>query len=126
MPRVILKADPSEDVYLEWSTVVDAPTEVGSRVEMLEILMSDRPGEPQETVAVAEARLSRADMHGSSAFSAWRFGWWDDPILILQDFWTKDKGGYYTLTRENLLAFARAILAEAPDPKVGLVERCEE
>lgn len=56
MGRIIIKPSRDEDFYIEWSSVVEAPTAFGSRDEMLAYLEDD-----------GVDRLSRAYETGTSA-----------------------------------------------------------
>lgn len=74
MGGVIVKASPDADLYLEWSTIVEAPTFIGTRSETLEYLArSNSVSDPPE------ARLARADETGTSTkddyawFGAWTY-----------------------------------------------------
>src|SRR5574338_79451 len=68
MPSYIVKAAPDEDLYCEWSTIVDAPTWLGDREGLIES-------------GFAQDRIERADQSGTSAFGG-SYGWDDDRFLI--------------------------------------------
>lgn len=57
MPRFIMKV-PDRDLYVEWSSIVEAPIAWGSRAEMMD----------GEEGSVDPERLDRADMYGTSSF----------------------------------------------------------
>jgi hypothetical protein len=57
VPSFIVKPDPDDDFYVEWSTVVDAPTAYGSREELTADL-GPRSGSAE--------RFDRADEFGTS------------------------------------------------------------
>jgi hypothetical protein len=81
MGGVIVKASPGEDVYLEWSTVVEAPTFIGTRAEILEYL---RWSSVKSVTDSPEERLARADETGSSSAGdyAWFASWDDDGFVV--------------------------------------------
>jgi hypothetical protein len=58
MPRFIVKPTTDRDVYVVWSTVADAPVEVGSRDYLTRHLPSGERG---------ASRFDRADLSGTSA-----------------------------------------------------------
>ena len=101
MPSFILKADPQRDAYIEWSTVVDAPTDVGDRAYFL--------------TKNAEDRMARADEAGTSArYFDWlppeeQAGGWVDPYLIYE--------GAGTLPRERLGDVFDLLVAD-PDARI--------
>lgn len=92
MPRFILKTAPQVDLYVEWSTIVDDATWVGTRAEALR--QFDRP------------RIDRADQTGTSELQG-RLGAWDDEALIVQQ-----RG---LLDRDKLSEYASVLLANV-DP----------
>lgn len=122
MGRVIIKAAQDKDLYIEWSSIVEAPTFIGTRAEILPYLRSsrDRPGN------APEARLQRADETGSSAkrdprAPAYRGpldGAWDDNGLIYQQM------GW--LPRAKLAEFAEKLAADDEDGAVALLEPFED
>jgi hypothetical protein len=67
MPRFIVKPDPDRDEYVEWSSIVESWTFLGTRAEMLAHLRAGRDyvefGEQAPNV-----RLDRADKNGTSSF----------------------------------------------------------
>lgn len=81
MPTYIIKVHPDRDAYMEWSTIVDAPTSIGTRADYL--------AENDET------RLARTDLQGTSA-RHWKrqpprrqFCGWDDtegPIYMQRGY----------------------------------------
>jgi hypothetical protein len=102
MPSYVLKADPTRDLYVEWSTIVDDATFVGTRDEMLTYLRSERPS---GGIHAPEARLHRAGETGTSCM--WkvagypRLGAWDDPRLLVAQY------GY--LRRSDLALYAMLV-----------------
>lgn len=85
MPSYVLKADQNRDLYVEWSTIVDDATFIGTREEILTYLQTERPS---SGIHAPEARLQRADETGTSCL--WRVaghaptGAWGDTQLIVR------------------------------------------
>lgn len=90
MGRIIIKASRDRDLYVDWSTIVEAPAFIGNRTEMLAYLQRD-PLDPSSYEP--ETRLRRADSTGTSAAGdyAW-FGKWEDDGLIFQQRGTVPRG----------------------------------
>lgn len=65
MGNIIIKAAKDLDLYCEWSSVVDAPTFIGTRDEVLRHLTGYRSSYGQSDPA--EVRVARADKTGTSA-----------------------------------------------------------
>jgi hypothetical protein len=62
MPGFIVKVAPDQDLYLRWSTIVDCPTHIGKRADLLRELKGyAAPGD------VSAAAFDRADEAGTSA-----------------------------------------------------------
>ena len=80
MPRVIIKPDANDNFYVEWSTVVDAPTAWGAREDMERELQEDI-GQSRTS-----ERLARCDEFGTSALygSPREFGFEDDTFIYQQ------------------------------------------
>lgn len=103
MPSFIVKPVSTEDFYVVWSTVVDAPTGYGSRRE-LTALLAGIEGSPD--------RFDRADEFGTSmndpAIASDRqwFGW-HDKAFVLHEWPIPDARyaeGIYEVPRENVRA----------------------
>ncbi|WP_274036667.1 hypothetical protein [Streptomyces sp. MMBL 11-1] len=94
MGRCILKATRDDDLYLEWSSIVDACTLVGTRAE---VLASGRH---------REDALDRADRTGTSDRVA-LLGCWDDNHLGVGTTEHRQQEGPLLLDRADLAAFAR-------------------
>jgi len=123
MGDFILKASPDEDLYLIWSTVVDAPTWVfGSSDEIADHLWAEwrrqHPDCSPKPGTGPAARLARADIHGSSMIDPQIGGWGDESLLLGNG--TPDDGWWYELPRTNLTAYARALLDQ--DEAAALVQ----
>ncbi|MER8118918.1 hypothetical protein [Streptomyces sp. NPDC094031] len=97
MGRCVIKATPDEDLYLEWSSIVDACTMVGTRADLL--AAGHRP----------EA-LDRADRIGTSDRVA-QVGAWGDESLGVGTTEHRQCEGPLVLSRVDLAAFARHLAA---------------
>lgn len=115
MGSFIIKVAPDEDLYLEWSTIVEAPTAVADRAEMLKHLTTGGWRGPTEPSA-AEERLARADRTGTSMLDC-DFGGWDcaGEIYMQQGF----------LPRARMGEFARRLLADENAEPTDLLEPFE-
>lgn len=90
MGHVVIKPVRDRDEYVEWSTIVEAPIAHGSWMEMfaamgggvIEAGSCPHCGKWINEQETPEARLSRAERHGSSALDG--FYRWDDTELIYQ------------------------------------------
>ena len=115
MPSFIVKPVRDRDEYVVWSTVVDAPTAVGTRTELLPVLLEMygyEAGDP--------ARFDRADEHGTSAHGPW-FGWSEDEFPLGNMHWEPGPASYQ-VRRANLATYARADIAEDTAACLALVE----
>lgn len=109
MPSYIIKATPTEDFYVMWSTVVDAPTRWGTRAEIVRQCWDVRD--------VAPERFVRANENGTSA--AWPdwpaddqpYGWSDEGWMVRECI-PHDDNGAWVLPRANLRAFCEALGAQ--------------
>jgi hypothetical protein len=114
--KQIIKMDPDEDLYLEWSSVVEAPTFVGTRVEMATYLNEPRRGEFWYTEEQVEALLQRADEHGSSAYRPFGCTWGSPGEMYQQQ-------GF--LPRARMGEFACRLLNDQDAEPDGLLEPLE-
>ena len=116
MPSFIVKPIATDDFYVVWSTVVDAPTGWGSKSELMQQLGSDE-GAPE--------RFQRADERGTSMKDPtlpldrqW-FGWHEDAFMLRE--WAipnaRHGEGIYSIPRANL----RALCEGAGDPTSLLI-----
>jgi hypothetical protein len=116
MGKQIIKVDPGQDLYLEWSSVVDAPTRVGTRAEFAEYLNQPRRGEVWPHPAQVEERLRRADETGTSGVPPFGVGW-------------NHRGPMYqqqgVLPRARLAEYARRLLADIDAEPGDLLESLE-
>jgi hypothetical protein len=106
---MILKGDPDTDLYCQWSTVVDAPTWVGTRDELVAEMLAhpdNYSGYPDATPRqIINARVDRADSTGTSAFPEYGFGGWDTDGFIVTNHTGVPDGGYRWLERGDLTAY---------------------
>lgn len=100
MGRYIMKADKDHDLYVEWSTVVDAPVGWG-------------PAASFSSLDVG--RKARCDETGTSMHDP-QWGGWEDDGMIVHNL--GNRHGFYWLERDKLYAFMSALggYAEAEDP----------
>ncbi|MFG3710862.1 hypothetical protein [Micromonospora sp. NPDC047730] len=89
MPSIVIKPDRDRDLYVYWSTVVEAPVAWGDRASMLDHLTSEfrrhHPGAIPDSISDPGRRLDRADLNGTSAAGGFAFfGRWDDDGLIYE------------------------------------------
>lgn len=115
MGQVVVRAARDRDLYLVWSSVVDAPVAVGKRDWMVRYAKKEWRLRPAD----AEAALARADRDGSSD-RAIRFGWWDDEFLPVVEGSPPD--GWYHIRRDRLVSFAEALLREDEQDATALLE----
>jgi hypothetical protein len=94
MPSYIVKADPNEDFYVEWSTVVDAPIRWGTAAE----------------VTARRDRIARADATGTSSFDG--FYNWEQASFLVANL---GDGDFYRLPRRNLRAFLGTLSGASED-----------
>ena len=82
MPSIIIKPERDRDLYVIWSTVVEAPLTWGDRKQTLAWAIDDwrrrQPGQTPDLMSEPAGRLDRADIHGTSAAGGYAFfGRWD-------------------------------------------------
>ena len=107
MPSFIYKEAPDVDYYVEWSSIVEAPSLTGSRAVMLEYLTrSTDPYLREDAPHYPENRLKRCDETGTS--SLWvetdgmrdkypEEGSWEDDNYIYQQQGTLTRAGLFEL-----------------------------
>lgn len=115
MAQAIVRAAPDSELYLVWSSVVDAPVFVGVRDSIVKYATRDW----RLTAAEAEAAVARADADGSSD-RVIRFGWWDDDHLPVMEGSPSD--GWYHIRRDRLVEYAQALLHDDEQAAVALLE----
>lgn len=104
----IIRVSPDEDLYLEWSSIVEAPTFVGTRTQLLVHL--HRNYQPVET---PEQRVDRTDETGSSGRDGWGCKWDATGEIYMQR-------GF--LPRARMAEFARRLLADQNAEPTDLLE----
>lgn len=96
MPTYIVKPNPDRDLYVEWSTVVENLTGVGTRAQ----------------IGGAEDRMARADETGSSAAGGMKgYRGWDDGQFLVTNTERRD-AHFFWLLRADLEAYADAYAAD--------------
>jgi hypothetical protein len=87
MGTIILKAARDKDLYVAWSTNVEAPVGWGTRDEMLDDLWRDHNRAHPDCIPKPgtgpDARMDRVDATGTSARD-WTFGDWSDEEFIYE------------------------------------------
>jgi hypothetical protein len=113
MGRFVVKADRDRDLYLIWSTVVDAPIWVGDRAELVKELWAEyRREHPHSTPNAGhgpDARIRRADETGTSALDCDWYGWDDETFMVMAG---APDDGWYHLRRDRLADYAEALLRD--------------
>lgn len=89
MPSIVIKPERDGDLYVIWSTIVEAPTAWGTRTEVRGYLAEDWeerfPGRAPDSLDDFDARLDRADANGTSALGGFSFfGRWDDDGFVYE------------------------------------------
>ena len=95
MPHFVVKADPNEDWYVEWTTITDGPVAYGTRADFLE----EEPGWGD--------RMDRADQTGTSAMMDPPWFSWDTEWFMVAEPLDEQR----TLPRKHLRAYTEAIIA---------------
>jgi hypothetical protein len=125
MGRIIMKESPETDFYVEWSSVVEAPTFAGTRAEMLAHLQSESdPWLRDDAPHHPEMRLARVDETGTS--SMWvahagmrdkyaEEGAWDDNGEIYKQQGFVPRSRLFDLTR-RVMADHDADVSDLLDP----------
>lgn len=115
MPSYVLKPSRSEDFYVLWSDIVEAPLYMGDAADMRRILNRDRRcPEPCCYQTLVLDRMRRADETGSSAMPELGFGNWSDPSLICEQ-----QG---LLPRELLADYVRAYIDEGSEAAFAFLQ----
>lgn len=124
MGKIVMKEAPDVDYYVEWSSVVEAPTFAGTRSEMLDHLKRDSdPWLREDAPHHPEQRLKRADETGTT--SLWvkaalgddraEQGAWDASGEIYMQQGVVPRARLFDLTR-RLLADHQADVSDLLDP----------
>lgn len=109
MGRYIMKADRDRDLYVEWSTIVDAPIGWGTLEEYRQ--------SAEWGTWLTTARLAFLEEHGTTAMYTYpgqrtQTGAYDDTDILIANM---GDGRFYLLPRANLHEFITAIDIDA-DP----------
>lgn len=117
MGSIVMKEAPDVDFYVEWSSVVEAPTFAGTRAEMLTYLQRNSdPWLREDAPHHPEQRLRRADETGTTSlwvtkasaespeFAAHGHpedGAWDDETTIYMQRGILSRANIFTLVRRQ-------------------------
>lgn len=115
MGSIVIKESPESDYYVEWSSIVEAPTCAGTRTEMLAYLQQGSdPWLRKDAPHHPEQRLRRVDETGTSSlwvtkaaeespeFAAHGYpeeGSWDDDSFIYMQRGLLSRANVFALTR---------------------------
>lgn len=120
MPTYIIKPERETDLYVWWSTIVDAPVGWGDRADAL-------------AHGTAEDRLERADRTGTSAnwtnWPAEKMPYrYDDgePMILREQDDLDESEGCWLLPRANLLEFVKRRDAGEPIDDLVTFERYDD
>lgn len=105
LPNFIIKPDAKIDFYVNWSTIVDAPTGSGTAAEL----------------RLSKERQDRADATGTSAFDG--TGAWDDKGLIISEMGNCEN--FYWVKRENLAKLMNNLGDNVNDTQKALDKYCD-
>ena len=86
MGRQLIKCECDVDFYVEWSSIVDAPTFYGTREQMTAYLMHEyATGTRRWDFELSEVnlRFERADEFGTSMFRPLGCGWEDEGEMYM-------------------------------------------
>ena len=78
MPHYIVKIDRDTDLYVNWSTIVDAPGAIGTREGLADYLRFTACEK-----AADAARFDRADATGTSSIDGF-YGWDEQEFIVEQ------------------------------------------
>lgn len=108
MGRLIIKPERDVDFYVEWSTIVENVTAMGTRAELAKLLDDYHPGDGSAD------RFDRADRTGTSAMwgSKPPYGWDDEYLMAEQRL----------LPRAKLREYAEAVFVGDLAAAVALTE----
>lgn len=112
MGTIVIKPDRGRDLYVGWSTVVEAPVWWGTREQATRWLTEaatrhpDRQNQP-------DVRLARADRYGTSDMSVRDGGWDDEGFVYEQRGW---------LPRHRLAALCEALARDDEPAAWDLLE----
>lgn len=110
MGRFITKTSKEEDLYIVWSTIVDAPVAVFESTEDLRTYLIEEYGMAE--ASRADRTIDRAQETGSSVIG-FKVGTWDDDMLpVREGAPPHPRGHHWYLPRGCQTAYAKATLAE--------------
>ena len=100
MGRMIIKVKKDEDLYMQWSSVVDNAVFTGSADELV-----------HEYGEEALSWIGRANKFGSSSrpSSPSGPGCWEDDGLIVTNVDTREDGSFFWLPRDRFAGYARLL-----------------
>lgn len=117
--RAFIKISRDQDRYVEWSTVVDAPTFVGTREQIRQQMIHEiPPGYDPKPGNAPEDRLQRCDETGTTALwydTGPQLGAFDDNGMVVEGrAWLPRErlGAYCDALERNDTAAAEALLTE--------------
>ncbi len=116
MGRQIIKVSREDDLYMEWSSIVEAPTWFGDRSETLAYLRGNDGNHGLSPSETYESRLARADETGSSGYRPWGCTWDDHGEIYMQQG---------ILPRSAFPEFARRWLAAEGDAEPDVADLLE-
>jgi hypothetical protein len=116
MGKQIIKVSREADLYMEWSSIVDAPTWFGDRAETLEYLAGNDGNHEMQPADTHESRLARADETGTSGYRPWGCTWDDHGVSYM-------RRGF--LPRSAFGEFARRWLATGGDTEPDVTDLLE-
>lgn len=96
--------EPQVDDWVEWSTVVDAPTMRGNRDDMIEYWDTQHVLFPRETAA----RMDAAERDGSTGMD----GLWGDELRVMEG--QPDGTCFWVLPRAKLRAYCDLVFTDEP------------
>jgi hypothetical protein len=113
----LVKADRDQDLYLIWSSIVDAPIWIGTRAELLKQLWTDfhrkHPNCDPKPGTGPDVRLARADEFGTSDLDG-DYGWEQESFILMAG--APDDDYFYDLPRTNLAAYATTLVEHGEVP----------
>lgn len=128
MGDFVVKAAPDSDLFLIWSTVVDAPTCVGTGDQIAAHLWTQWRRQHPDCIPKPgkgpAARMARAHTAGTSAVEPeGAYGWSDEEFIVMEA--APHDGWFYVLPRANLVAYAEALLADDDAAAHALLRRTQ-
>jgi hypothetical protein len=126
MGHYVIKTDRDQDLYVIWSSTVDAPIWIGDRKGLSEYLWHEYRREHPESDPFPgtgpDVRMERADMFGTSDVHG-AYGWDDEAFNLM--FGAPDDEYFHELPRANLAAYCQAIGRGQDDEARAMLRRTE-